>query len=368
MTTYYVGSGGNDANDGLSWANRKATLNAVEDIPITAGSTVYVGPGTYRELLTVDVNGSAGSVISYIGDYLGTNTDGTGGIVRITGSDNDQSATRANAITASDKDYRTFTGFVFDMCTGVICNLTTSCTYITFDKCSFGHSAISARHIYVGGNSQSNITISNCIFNTAGNTQGVIFDGTKDDCGHVISNSLFVDQGNTTSIGFYGAGNASVTFCVFSGGAGSYIYAGSLNGGQTTTVNNCLFVHGWGCLNAGTLGHITEDYNSFSSIATARTNVDTGAHSNTYPPLFDQRWFYQLINGGAGPSSVAQMVSMFDLASYSQLIGVAASASTGTDLRGTSAQSTTREWGALEYDSTLKIKGSAAGGGRIVIA
>ena len=60
MTTRYVGPGGSDANSGLTWALRKLTLNGVEDTPVVAGDTIYVGPGTYRETLTVDVSGTAG--------------------------------------------------------------------------------------------------------------------------------------------------------------------------------------------------------------------------------------------------------------------------------------------------------------------
>ena len=81
MTTLYVGPGGNDANNGLSWANRRLTLNGVEDKPVAAGDTVYVGPGVYRETLTVDVAGSSGNPITYIGDVplnaTDTNTLGT---------------------------------------------------------------------------------------------------------------------------------------------------------------------------------------------------------------------------------------------------------------------------------------------------
>ncbi len=67
MATYYVGSGGNDGNSGATWALRKLTLNGAEDIPVAADDTVYVGPGTYRESLAVDVNGGAGTEIVYVG-------------------------------------------------------------------------------------------------------------------------------------------------------------------------------------------------------------------------------------------------------------------------------------------------------------
>jgi len=71
MTIYYVGPGGNDANNGLSWANRKLTLNGAEDVPVAAGDTVYVGPGVYREGLVLDVDGSVGNIITYIADVTG---------------------------------------------------------------------------------------------------------------------------------------------------------------------------------------------------------------------------------------------------------------------------------------------------------
>src|SRR3989304_345197 len=115
MTIYYVGPGGNDANNGLSWANRKLTLNGAEDVPVAAGDTVYVGPGVYREGLVLDVDGSVGNIITYIADVTGQETGGGGGIVRITGRDNDQTATRANAISGVGRDYRTLRGFFLVM-------------------------------------------------------------------------------------------------------------------------------------------------------------------------------------------------------------------------------------------------------------
>ena len=115
MTIRYVGIGGNDANSGLTWALRKLTLNGVEDTPVQAGDTVYIGAGTYREQSTVDVSGAAGSPITYIGDYDGSHTDGIGGVVRLTGSDDDLTAARNYSITAASKNYRTFEGIHLDL-------------------------------------------------------------------------------------------------------------------------------------------------------------------------------------------------------------------------------------------------------------
>ena len=92
----------------MTWANPQTHVKlGAENIPVEPGDTVYVGPGVYREMLTVDVDGTSGAgVITYIGDYDGSHTDGVGGVVRITGSDNDQTATRANCIKATTKSYR----------------------------------------------------------------------------------------------------------------------------------------------------------------------------------------------------------------------------------------------------------------------
>lgn len=38
--TYYVGPGGSDANDGMTWVTRKLSLN---DVPVGTGDTVYCG-------------------------------------------------------------------------------------------------------------------------------------------------------------------------------------------------------------------------------------------------------------------------------------------------------------------------------------
>lgn len=110
MTTYYVdGTSGNDGNAGTSVGAAKATLNGAEDIPLVAGDTVHVRAGTYRELLTVDVSGSAGNPISYIGDYSGS-IFASGGVVRVTGSADDVAETRSSCVTATSKNYRTFLG------------------------------------------------------------------------------------------------------------------------------------------------------------------------------------------------------------------------------------------------------------------
>lgn len=115
MTTYYVGKGGLDANNGTTWALRKLTLGGAEALSLSAGDVVVVGPGTYRESVTLDDSGSAGNPIVYQGDPAGKYTDGVGGVVRLSASDNDIVGARSQVILmGSSITNRLFRNFQFD--------------------------------------------------------------------------------------------------------------------------------------------------------------------------------------------------------------------------------------------------------------
>lgn len=354
MATYYVGAGGNNSNDGLSWAQRKLTLNGAEDIPVAAGDTVYVGAGTYRETLTCDVSGSSGSPISYIGDYDGSHTDGVGGVVRITGSDNDQTVTRSRCILCL-KNYRTFMGFVIDAASGAgIYTADTDITDMTVEKCYFANNmtgVTNANRISV------NFTARNCFFTN--HVRSISFGSVGDDTNGLIENCLFVG-GSHFSEGTIRLkhGGFTIKNCTFYANY-TCILADTLTAGQTITVNNCNFYEGRTGIQAITAGNIIEDYNNIWKMEIARSNVTAGAHSTAYPMHFDTRWFFEMVNGGT-------MLSPFDLASYSQLINVAGTSPTTADIRGTTVQGAEREWGALEYDSTLDIEAGSGGGGGAV--
>lgn len=353
MTTRYVGAGGNDANTGLSWAQRKLTLNGVENTPVQAGDTVYVGAGTYREELTCNVDGSAGNLITYIGDYDGSHTDGTGGVVRITGSNDDKTAARNYCINGNDKDYRAFTGFRMSDSTntsGGLVFLSNAAGWVISNCIIFCDSYGVA--LFCNGANQANNTIQNCIF------FGILrFSHTSllDNSGHVLQNCIFI--GRRAAAENYRVGGETIRNCGFYGCYSAALITYTLNAGQTLTINNSVFAWCNTAISAPTGGnaYVVENYNSISECGAARSNVDVGANSNAYPANIDTRWFFELVNGGS-------MLSPFDLASYSQLINVAGTNPTTTDMRGTAVQGTQREWGALEYDSTLDIEAGTGGG------
>lgn len=296
MTVYYVGLGGSDSNNGLSWANRKLTLNGAEDIPVVAGDTVYVGPGTYRESLTCDVSGSSGSPIAYVGDYSGANTDGTGGVVRITGSDNDIAATRASCITAASKNYRTFRGFTFDLSSSHHIACTTSCSNWIVEDCYFSLlPSNTVASVDFAGTGTAN-TVRRCFF--IGRHFGVEFthSASVSGAGHLVENCMFI--GMTRGISSVRVGGVTVKNCGFWCCVVGVRVATALAGGQTVTVNNCLLQICTTALQATVVGEITENYNALYFNSTDRTSTDAGANSNAYPPLLDTRWFFELVGLG----------------------------------------------------------------------
>lgn len=343
MTLRYVGSGGSDSNNGLSWANRKLTLNGVEDTPVTAGDTVYVGPGTYRELLTVDVSGSNGSPITYIGDVTGEHTDGIGGIVRITGSNDDITATRANCITASSKNYRTFIGF---SCDQVTTNNTAiaiaSGTNWIIRQCTFGHSL--GTGIFINGAGNANCTIEQCYFTGIANgLYGITIahSSTISNSGHIVANCIFLA---VRGIQISRVGGITVNNCSFLAGNYHVRVDTALAGGQTTTVRNCLFTNATSSALQGTsTSDITENYNNFYLNAADRTSTNTGANSTTYPPMF------------ALPTLVPTLrypqIMFGTLSEWSALRALAGQNMSTNDIHGIErpGSDSKKSWGAVQY-------------------
>lgn len=354
MATYYVGPGGNDGSAGTSWGARKLTIQAAVNVATTAGDTVYVAPGVYRETCTLGSSGSAGNVISLIGDYTGANTSGTKGVVRITGSNNDITATRANCITATSKSYALISGFCLDIATTSLVNLT-SCDHVTVSQCLLNGwgSGNSTKGVNIDGASQSTITVKNCAAFVESNGFGVDIShsSTLDNIGHVVESLLIL--GGAATIRVQRVGGLTVRNCTLGRASDCVSLAVALNAGQTLTVNNSIiFASGFGLRAVANDGTFVENYNNVApGNAAARSNVTAGANSVSRAPSFDTRWFFEMINGG-------RMVTPFDLASYSTLVEYnSGTGAPSTDMRGASVVGTYREWGALEYDANYGISG-----------
>ncbi len=239
------------------------------------------------------MSGSAGNPITYIGDYTGANTDGAGGVVRITGSNDDIATTRSSCITAASKNYRTFRGFTFDLSSSHHIACSTACSNWIVEDCYFSllpnNSVASAEF---AGTGTSN-TVRRCFF--IGRHFGVEFthSSTVSSAGHLVENCIFI--GMIRGISSVRVGGATVKNCAFWSCTAGVRVATALAGGQTITVNNCLLQICTTAFQATATGEITENYNALYFNATDRTSTDTGANSNAYPALLDPRWFFEAV-------------------------------------------------------------------------
>jgi hypothetical protein len=115
MTLYYVRKGGNDGNDGLSAALAHAwlTIDHAANV-VAAGDTVHIGAGVYRELVTMDTAGVAGSLISFLGDVTGAQTGDAGPVIVTCWNDEySYTAGRAAALELNQKEFVVWKDVIF---------------------------------------------------------------------------------------------------------------------------------------------------------------------------------------------------------------------------------------------------------------
>lgn len=288
MTIRYVGPGGSDAANGLSWANRKLTLTGVEDSPVAAGDIVYVAPGTYREQLTCDVSGTTDTWITYIADTTGKVTDGVGGIVRVTGTDDETTYTRTVCFNVATRSYRKFVGFTLGEVT-TACIWITSGNYTVVEDCFFGQGYDTGQYgIQISSNtSPTGYEFRRCTFMGLRGIYFGLVTPTKNITNTIIENCIFLGC-YYTIYGVY-AGGFLVTNCTF---IGSY-YAVRCNPGSATypiTVYNCNMVSAYYQFNAAASGEIVEDYNNRGYSGSADLNNTAGANDTSYPSSLLAPW------------------------------------------------------------------------------
>ena len=286
MTIRYVGIGGSDSADGLSWANRKLTLNGVEDSPVVAGDTVYVGPGMYRETLTLDVSGSSGNPITYIADWTGANTDLIGGIVSISGSNDDLSITRNYAVQwGANANYRTFRGFqVYRTTSAFYCNVVSyQMTNLIIEDCYLGDNSV----ISIPSNTSANIPESFIIRRCVIHNIAMLSTVDRDTVDSLIENCLFIPLATlplARSIYIQGYYNITINNCTIASGQRMIVYMNS--GANVVYLYNTVYEGAYfTCSPSG--GSLIDDYCNFSHTQLSQGATHTiGSNSTEYINLF----------------------------------------------------------------------------------
>lgn len=500
---YYVGPGGNDGNNGTSWALRKLTLNGAEDIPVVPGDVVWVGPGVYREKLTADVSGgsvyqvgtvsvtkgskqvtgngtawlanvaadymfrivtyasgndgvangtatftSAGgnfqasmigkiigisakgayridavaaansitladvaglgwpgagggltysvtsgegpydvdsvddnatiqlkqpwngptltgisyttfNPIRYIGDVTGEHTDEVGGIVRITGSDDDQSSARNYIIYASGKDYRVFRGFLLDSGDYYSIFLTNGCDSWVFEDCavwpSFQTGALFRLDV-----APTNMIIRRSILISHGAyALDVRSNVAEDDTGNIFENLIVL--GGAVNNGFYILRTGDcVVKNILTRGFYRGVYALLANVGHPCVVNNSIIQGNSTGLASGAAGQLIEDFNNLRNL-TNRSGVAIGGSSVSYPVLLQP----PVLHAGADLISGFKFSWLFGaLSEWSQMRALTGSDEPSTDLFGITRPVTVAKnsWGPVQFQDTERETGTVHAG------
>ena len=219
-----------------------------------------------------------------IGDLSGVETDGVGGKVRITGTDDDEtwSVARSNVIYATGRDYWFIRGFQIDCCDDMGIFMET-CDYITIEDCVFND----IFHYNIDLDDSTQTTIRRCMMFGTGFAQGFYLANIPaiDNAQCLVENCYF----NTGSIIIIqGSGGVSIKnidfgFCSVDG-----IYVTGMNTGQAVFVrcsqlcNQAWAVGANSAFHAAINGQGISQYNNYWMNDTDTTNVTVTAEDTQY--------------------------------------------------------------------------------------
>ncbi|MCH8899728.1 MAG: right-handed parallel beta-helix repeat-containing protein, partial [Acidobacteria bacterium] len=203
---------------------------------------------------------------------------------------------------------------------------------------------------------QKNITVRRSVI--IGNLYCVRFysDTVRDDRNQLVENCLL--NGSGFGIGVYSrrVGGITVKDCTIPASTGLNVSA--LTVGQQVDVNNCLIVNARFGMQADDTTQIIENYNTFYGNSTDRSNVNVGANSVTYPPLWTPPI---LLDGYQFPSW------FYELSEWSQVARIAGTGQTAEDLFGNVRPTVAakKSWGGFqlregERDTGTKRTGAAS--------
>ena len=312
MATYYVRGDGSNSNTGTGSGTGQAwqtITKALGATGISSGDTVYIAPGTYRELVTVAMT-SAVAETFVLGDPSASQfSDVTPGDVILsayTTNDKTVPSTTSPVLALAGRDFLTFRDLVLvgaNIANGCVDATTATSTNVKLTRCLLiSNRASNALAITALVDAASTWTVEQCVIYTPGTgiTVTLPTSTTADyDAEVVIRNCLFCAwaQGASTGVFVLSSGANS-----FKGGGVkvyncTFIMAGTAMNTQGTSIatsagNQCEFYNclAWGetTLTAGASGQIVEDYNYLLG-GTPRTNVSSGASSqvagaNRQPP------------------------------------------------------------------------------------
>lgn len=292
MPVFYVRKTGSDAAAGTSPATAWLTLGkCLGAAGIASGDTVYIGAGTYREVVTVAMT-SATATTSVIGDVTGAFTGDAGEVIWTAHLTNDYTAPSASpCLTLSARDFLSFSNITFYGGSGAggCVSAGSGSTDITFTNCLLnnGYNYAAGVSVTNAAGVNGNWLFDRCII--MGVTTVMQFNLTQHtadyDANLTVRNCILMNRsGQTVSIAAVGAstnygGGVDVINCTLYASIGMRATsAGTLSLTYPCTCYSSILIGDYGIW-AATSGQIVEDYNVINCPLGARTNVAVGAHS-----------------------------------------------------------------------------------------
>lgn len=341
-TTYYVNAARpNDTGNGLTTATAFKTIACAARTNATAGDTIIVAPGVYREgPLTLNQSGSAGNVITVRGDPR--NETGFSGVypgeVRLTGyTTNDKTDHANSALVLAGYDYWTFENLYMDSGDNKTITSTATAQHITLRRCVINSFTNYGVELLPATDTALYWTFDSCIIVTPAN-YGVFINAAgaptaaELDLEVAVNNCIVISSGSGSIFVFNKAGTypfagVDLTQCTVIGNVCFSYGSTSANDGVIKhTFRGNLFIGVTGISTSATKTFANEDWNVFAC-TTARSAGETpGANSQTkYAELLDwgqsDLWFglpknlfrpqrYSPISGfdGSGAGAITDML------------------------------------------------------------
>jgi len=289
MATYYVRTDGNDGNTGLGSGTGQAWATigkALGGTGITGGDTVYIAPGTYREVVTIAGTYSSATYV-YGNPTASLFTGVLAGEVRITPSGSDNAVSTSYALTATSKNNLNFR----DLIIGGL--FLTNCSNTVVERCLCFSTSATTEAFYFNATTLANFntTLKQSIF--TGTVYGIRYGFIQSssqyttglsvtDC-YISGNSAVWLNGSTNFLAFP-AGGLTFYNCVMSG-AIPFLWSspgitGSSSGNNIAVYNSLIYATGtYAFQNANSSVGIIENYNRIYGVNT-RLAVSQGANTN----------------------------------------------------------------------------------------
>lgn len=297
---YFVRKTGSDAANGLTPATAWLTIGKalLAGSPVVGGDRVFIGAGTYREVITVAITPT--STVQIIGDVDGAQTGDRGEVNWSAYLTNDTSAPSASILlNTNGKNFLAFSKihFIGSGSNPYISDALS--TNISFTECSFQASgAVNGLAITVTTTPgvAANFTVDRCIFIGATSNSAIrltlaTVNGADFDYNCLIQNCFMLIAGSSGigieinssgALAFFGGGVKVYNCTIYGGNRGIYANSASLSTSipAVKVYNSFIMGPSTAALQANTSGQITEDYNRLWS-PTPRTNVTAGGNSNS---------------------------------------------------------------------------------------